>query len=715
MNVVSFDSETLVIEPRSCIYLDGKEFVAGTTSDRNPRAVLTSPFVPPRLVLGSFASSTQACVQPREAFLDILAGFLADPTQHLVAHNLVFDYLVSITARPSLRPAFLRAAAEGRLHDTLYLDLLYGLSIGRYDIRRPPDFGQVELLSRSLQRLAEDYTNIQLNKDEAVRCGFAQFDGVWPIPEAYREYALQDAVATLAVFKAITSRAPDTRFWGEATQVRAALALAEMDGRGLYIDCTEAHRLRALFEADMPALEATLVAAHLGLWQPKKGTIQDTRVETGGARDLSPTWHWTDGYIRRTKVFKGHSVVQTAVPEFHLVQRAVRARLEGLIPTLNEAPPRTEKTNELALDAEFWKDHIPPEDTALVAWERHEKLKKIIQTYLRVYSAAPRIYPKWNNLGARSTRMSAAKPSVQNVPKRRHGIRSLFVPPPGRVFVKGDYAAQEVYCLAEVMHGMGLDGPLSETLMTGQDIHRLNAGRMLQKAPADVTKDERQLAKVLVFGVGGGLGPKKLGEQARKDYGLLHIDTAAAKLARDDFLRTFPDIAEYLRRLNRNLSTVLLEQTGQGLNWWARELGVEGGTFLDIKRAFLRSSDPAVRLVLYNAEQIMAATLPTGFIRNKCTYTEAANTYFQGLAAHVTKEALFLCMEAGLVVDLCVHDELVVSCPAEEADLTKAKLTDCMLAGFKKVCPFIGPYAKVEVEGPLDRWGPATNKEGAKI
>ena len=635
MNYTAFDTETYMIDPRSCLYTEAREYRAGTTAERHPRAVLTSPFVPPKLVLGSIAEFNRlGRVDPAEKFLNYLATKLADPYHHTVWHNVAFDFAVCCHARPPLRPLFLAAAAEGRLHDTMYLDMLVGLARGRYDVRKAPDFSREELRPRSLETLTREYTKRELSKDPAIRCGYAQFDGVWPIPQVFYDYARIDAEATAEVFEAIRSWAPDV-LRAEQVQVRAALAFADMDQRGISVDTTEALRLRGLFEKDLPALEVALVEARLGLWEPKKGTLTEERLLEGGMRDLSPTWYLDDfGKITRTKVFKNHSVRQTAEPEFHLKQAAIRGALAPLALELNEPAPTTDG-GLLSLDADFWRDHIPSERADLLTWAKHEKLKKIVGTYLRLYSVASHIFPRWNNLGARSGRTSASNPNIQNVPKRKYGIRSLFVPSPGKVLVVADYAAQEVYTLCEAMHGMGIVGPLAEVLQTGADIHRLNAARLLRKEPGDVTKDERQLAKVLVFGVGGGLGPKKLGESARRDYGI-QIDTQQAKTARDAFLTAFWDIAEYLNAHNTSFADGLLRETGRGASWWSRELGVDGGGFLALKRAFQNSTDPNIRGIAHKVEQCLTVTLRTGQVRACCTYTEACNTRFQEIGrAHV--------------------------------------------------------------------------------
>ena len=63
----------------------------------------------------------------------------------------------------------------------------------------------------------------------------------------------------------------------------------------------------------------------------------------------------------------------------------------------------------------------------------------------------------------------------------------------------------------------------------GEDPHRMTAALLLQKPPELVTKEERQLAKAVNFGLLFGQGPKGLSEYADKTYGVkMSLEEAVA-------------------------------------------------------------------------------------------------------------------------------------------------------------------------------------------
>lgn len=412
--------------------------------------------------------------------------------------------------------------------------------------------------------------------------------------------------------------------------------------------------------------------------------------------------------IVRLKRYRKHAVLEHARAVFQLSQKTLREELAKLEV---RNVPLSEKSKLLSLDYDFWVQHVPDSATALQKWLEYTKVTKIINTYLNLYSRCTRIYPRWNVLGARSGRMSASSPSVQNIPKTRYGIRALFVPDDSRhIFIRADYVAQEMFTLCEAMLGMGIDGPLHRILKSGDDIHTLAASIVLEKPKEKVTKDERQGQKVLNFGVPGGLGARSLAEYAFKNYGV-RWDIPTARQRRDAFFRAFPDIRMYLEALQRPEVELL------------REI-VDEPTFYDILeevdrsqyryiREYLRNS-PAIeyQAIAERLERSVPAVLPTGRVRRGCTFTETANTYFQGLASDVTKEACFNAWVARLDLRLVVHDELLIQARRSEYEGAALALRQAMEMAFRAVCPNLGPYARVEVSGPLERWGTLTDETG---
>lgn len=701
--LLAFDTETTLIPDRPKI------------RSRSGAEIATGPFVVPDLVLGSVARGPETWLETPEGLADGLECKLRAGWE-LVGHNLVFDILVVCKRFPHLRPLFDIAAEEGRLHDTMYLDLLVGLAQGRYD--RPifdpavRSWSVPDVRTRSLDTLAREYCGIVLDKDPAVRLSYGQFLGrpLAELPVAHRRYAEDDARATLAVYQALCRKVSEVRGrhnLSEGLQVRAALALSALDSRGVCVDRALAGRLAAEFEAQLQPLKERLVTAGLGRWKPRPKTRKT--VKCCGLYCPADLYDWklVDGKLERRRNLKTVGRWDFAEADFSLNTAAIQAAVAAHEDPDDPAPRRADGT--ISLNADHWEGAcLPKEAGDLHDWLLHEKVKKILATYLSVYTQTERVYPQWHVVGARSGRMAASRPNLQNIPKRKAGIRALFVPAPGRVFVVADYSAQEMFTLCESMLSMGIIGPLYKALTSGEDFHRLGAGLVLGKDPKDVTKEERQAQKALHFGVPGGLGAKKLAAYAWSGYGVdWSVEEAGQR--RQRFLDAYTDVAEFLRRLKTPQDTALRAATGEGQDYWREKVG--GGW--NVIKTMCCSTDPAIAGAGLDAERRLTVELGSGRQRGGCRFTEGANTYFQGPASDVTKTAVWKAYRAGLCVVMVVHDEIVIETNFPEA--AGRILEKCMKDAFVEVCPRMGPYAGVEVKFPLTKWGPATTLEGKEF
>src|SRR5262249_27510224 len=117
-------------------------------------------------------------------------------------------------------------------------------------------------------------------------------------------------------------------------------------------------------------------------------------------------------------------------------------------------------------------------------------------------------------------------------------IRRAFVAPPGHVLMSVDFHQLGLYVLAHLTK----DPALVEPLRRRDDMHRLTAAAVLDKAPLEVTLDERQLGKVINFATFAGQGASALALQ-------LGVPAAEAK--------------EYLARFDRRYAQVRAFQDEQ--------------------------------------------------------------------------------------------------------------------------------------------------------
>jgi DNA polymerase I-like protein with 3'-5' exonuclease and polymerase domains len=262
-----------------------------------------------------------------------------------------------------------------------------------------------------------------------------------------------------------------------------------------------------------------------------------------------------------------------------------------------------------------------------------------------------RVYPSWRQTGAASGRMSCSKPNMQQLP--RGDYRRCIVAPPGRVLVKADYSQIELRIAAKVSG----DEALLEAYQRGDDLHTRTARTVL--GIEDVSKEHRQLAKALNFGLLYGMGPRGFRQYARSQYGL-ELSEEEARRYRDAFFKSYPGLAVWHRRVR------------------SRKTG-ETRTLAGRRR----------------------------LLNDKTPDTHRLNTPVQGSGADGLKLALALLWERraeepGAFPVLVIHDEIVVECDHDRAGTVGAWLRKAMIDGMQ---PLIDPVpVEVEVKtGPT--WG----------
>jgi len=144
------------------------------------------------------------------------------------------------------------------------------------------------------------------------------------------------------------------------------------------------------------------------------------------------------------------------------------------------------------------------------------------------YNEDGRVYSSYNFGNVVTGRLSC---STYTVGKERKGIsfhtlprpdendavnlRSMMTADDDKVFVAADFSQAELRVLAQCCK----DKNLIEAFNSGQDLHRFTASLVFGKDPAEVTKQERQIAKSVSFLIVYGGGPNKLAEQIGKDIG----------------------------------------------------------------------------------------------------------------------------------------------------------------------------------------------------
>jgi DNA polymerase-1 len=280
------------------------------------------------------------------------------------------------------------------------------------------------------------------------------------------------------------------------------------------------------------------------------------------------------------------------------------------------------------------------------AWREQSKL---LNTYVLplpglVDPDDGRLHTTFSQTTAATGRLSSTRPNLQNIPIRTplgREIRSAFVATEGTRLLSADYSQVELRILAHLS-----DEPaLKDAFTRGEDIHRVTASEVLGKPAEELTRDERNRAKAVNFGIIYGISAFGLSEQLSisKDDAQLYIDT---------YLARFPRVNEFMTRTIAS----------------AKELGYVSTLF------GRRRPIPELRASAYMTRSLGERL--------------AVNTVMQGSAADVIKVAMIGChrtltdqgRRSRLVLQ--IHDELLFEVVEGEISAVKQMVIQEMTTAY---------------------------------
>jgi DNA polymerase-1 len=270
----------------------------------------------------------------------------------------------------------------------------------------------------------------------------------------------------------------------------------------------------------------------------------------------------------------------------------------------------------------------------------YRELTKLLSTYVKplptlINPETKRIHASFNQVGALTGRFSSQYPNMQNIPLGEvEGVhmRDAFIAPIGSLFVSFDYSQQELRLLAELSN----EENMLDTFRRGEDIHSSTAAEIFEIELDKVTKEQRNVAKTVNFGVIYGISAFGLSDR-------LKIDPKKAAGFIDKYFANYPKVREYYDKL-------IAEARSQ--NYVETLLGRRRTTY-DLSS---------------NIYQLRQAT-----------EREVMNFPLQGSAADLIKLAMLeiqpLLKDIPAKLILQVHDELIFEykTPYDVADLIKDK------------------------------------------
>jgi DNA polymerase-1 len=297
--------------------------------------------------------------------------------------------------------------------------------------------------------------------------------------------------------------------------------------------------------------------------------------------------------------------------------------------------------------------------------EEWREYSKLLNTYLGplpelISPEDGRLHTTFNQTVASTGRLSTTSPNLQAIPIRTElgrEIRSAFVAEARCKLLSADYSQVELRILAHVSG----EPKLRAAFERGEDIHTATAAEVLGQEPAALTKDERNVAKMVNFGIIYGISAFGLSEN-------LEIPREDAQAYIDAYLARFPHVQDFIQRT--------IEQAirdGYVTTLFGRRRPVP-----EIRASNRQTRSLGERLAVNSVMQGTAAD-----IIKKAMVSIHARLRREGRAAHLV---------------LQVHDELLLEVPEAEVSAVRELVREEMCSAYP-----LDPPLDVDI-GSGDDW-----------
>jgi DNA polymerase I len=267
----------------------------------------------------------------------------------------------------------------------------------------------------------------------------------------------------------------------------------------------------------------------------------------------------------------------------------------------------------------------------IIEYRELDKLKSVYTDALPHQIAADgRIHGQLNQTVAATGRLSSSEPNLQNIPIRTElgrRIRRAFVAAPGNKLISADYSQLELRLLAHITR----DEVMLDAFQKGEDIHSRTARLVFNAKTDEELKEARRFAKIVNFAIAYAIEPWGLSQR-------VGISRQEARKVIDDYYATYKGVRRYMDEIPVQ----------------AREHG------------YVRS--------LYGRIRPLAGINDRNANIRRAAEREAINMPIQGTASDIVKIAMLHVEDAfrreGLNAKILmqIHDELLVECPANQAD-----------------------------------------------
>jgi DNA polymerase I-like protein with 3'-5' exonuclease and polymerase domains len=268
-----------------------------------------------------------------------------------------------------------------------------------------------------------------------------------------------------------------------------------------------------------------------------------------------------------------------------------------------------------------------------------------------------RLHADFRQIGAPTGRFSCTNPNIQQVPHAVEYRRCFSGHPEGRKLVIADYSQIELRILAEFSGDRGFINAFN----SGADLHRVTAAEVFNVAVDQVSREQRDFAKRLNFGVVYGIGAQRFSI-------MTGLSVSEAENVLRKYFTTYRQLDTYLHEAANRAVSERQARTGSG------------------------------RLVRFRYDEQDRQQI-------SMTKRNGKNTPIQGTSADILKRALRLLKDElrgtnAQIVNI-IHDEIVVEADADEAEEVAQKVERAMCAAGEEYVKTVPVKVETEI---ADEW-----------
>ena len=341
----------------------------------------------------------------------------------------------------------------------------------------------------------------------------------------------------------------------------------------------------------------------------------------------------------------------------------------------NITSTRAEVLKELAMGGNIFADR-------LLSYRQISHQLAFLNSWLQdIHPLDGRIHPKYFQLKSETGRLSSRKPNAQQVPKRGEdgmAIRRLFKASPGKKLVKVDFSCIEL----RIMAFLSGDETMIKAFQAGQDIHRLTASMITGQPLDQVTRDQRQAAKIINFLLIYGGSAETLQQHAICDYGLA-MSLDEAREYQQKYFEIYSGVKEWQHRQ--------VEAMNYTHQHWFHDC-VRGTFYLALTCTFTALGRRRV--------------WPRFGVGIKASKFQAFNTPSQGTGADILKMVMCELYDGldseDVKIIASIHDELLLEVPEDRAEEYAKMLSEIMNRIGSKVLYPVPVTSEADI---LSSWG----------